>query len=57
MNFALVHHHKWSLTDIENMIPFERQLFIDLLAQHVKAENERIKDEQAEIKARMNRRR
>jgi len=41
--------------DLENLIPFERQLYIDLLAQHVKAEQERIKDEMAVVRARNNR--
>jgi len=55
MNFAMVQHHKWSMYDLENLIPFERQLYIDLLAQHVKAEQERIKDEMAVVRARNNR--
>lgn len=36
--------HKYALTDIENMIPWERTLYIDLLKEHIKAENERIRD-------------
>jgi hypothetical protein len=27
-NFALMQHHKYSLNEIENMIPWERNLFI-----------------------------
>jgi hypothetical protein len=30
-NFALVQHHKYSLTEIEQMIPFERTIFLDML--------------------------
>ena len=26
INFALIQHHKYSLTEIENMIPWERSL-------------------------------
>jgi len=33
MLFSLVQHHKYSITEIENMIPFERDLFVDMLMQ------------------------
>ena len=55
MNFALVQQHTWSLADIENLLPWERGVYVGLLAAHVKAESERIRDEQAVIRARMNR--
>lgn len=44
-NFALMHHHKYSLTEIESMIPWERFVYIDLLKQHVKDENDKIRDQ------------
>ncbi len=34
--FSLVQHHKYNVTDIENLIPFERDLFIDLLMKYLK---------------------
>jgi hypothetical protein len=40
-------HHKWSLTEIENMMPFERVIYVTLLAQFVEQENEKIKEKQA----------
>lgn len=40
VNFSLVQHHKWSLRDIENMIPFERDLYVDLLSEHLKKQEE-----------------
>jgi len=46
-NFALVQHHKYSLTELEDMIPFERDIYVTLLAQHIKDENERIKEQEA----------
>tara|TARA_Y100000310_G_C20651594_1_gene799723 strand:- start:596 stop:760 length:165 start_codon:yes stop_codon:yes gene_type:complete len=46
-NFALVQHHKWNLSDIENLIPWERDIYIDLLLQHVKEEEERQRAQQA----------
>ena len=44
VNFALVQHHKYSLTDIENMIPWEREVYITLLKQHI--EEEKLKQQQ-----------
>ena len=38
-NFALIQHHKYSLTEIENMIPWEREIYVSLLQQHVEEEN------------------
>tara|TARA_E500000331_G_scaffold337579_1_gene365840 strand:- start:261 stop:383 length:123 start_codon:yes stop_codon:yes gene_type:complete len=32
-------HHKYSLSDIENMIPWEREIYISLLKQHIEDEN------------------
>jgi hypothetical protein len=37
----MMQHHKYSLCDLENMLPWERRLYIDMLVQHVKEENEK----------------
>ena len=34
-------HHKYSLTEIENMIPWEREIYLTLLNQYVEEENEK----------------
>lgn len=34
VNFNLVNNYKWSLTDIENMMFWEREIYINLLAEH-----------------------
>ena len=39
LNFALMKHHKYSLTELENMIPWEREIYVSLLQQHVEEEN------------------
>ena len=39
MNFALMHHHKYSLTELENMIPWEREIYLSLLQQYIEEEN------------------
>ena len=34
-------HHKYTLEDLDNMIPFEREIYIMLISQQVAEENER----------------
>ncbi len=34
-NFALMQHHKYSLTELENMMPWERDIYINLLIAHI----------------------
>ena len=43
-------HHKYSLTELENMMPWEREIYIGLLMQWIKEENERIERENAKMK-------
>ena len=45
-NFALMQHHKYSLTELDNMIPFEREIYVNLLMQWIKEENERQKEQE-----------
>lgn len=45
-------HHKYSLTELENMIPWERDIYVSMLVQYIEEENERIKQQQATIKKR-----
>ena len=44
INFALMQYHKYSLTEIENLIPWERDIYVALLQQHL--EEEKLKQEQ-----------
>jgi hypothetical protein len=37
-NFALMQYHKYSLTELENMIPWEREIYISLLHNHLEEE-------------------
>ena len=39
LNFALMQHHKYSLTEIENMMPWERDIYLGLLNQYIEEEN------------------
>ena len=50
-NFAMMQHHNYNLNDLENMIPFEREIYVTLLADFIKQENERIKAQQRKSKS------
>lgn len=45
-------HHQYSLTELENMLPWEREVYIALLIQHIAMEKERIQQRQIEAKHR-----
>jgi hypothetical protein len=34
----MIQHHKWSLTEIENMMPWEREVYVGLLLEHIEDE-------------------
>lgn len=36
-------HHKYSLSELEGMIPWERDIYISLLTQYIEEENEKMK--------------
>jgi|TARA_A100001388_G_scaffold207612_1_gene158204 hypothetical protein len=38
VNFALMQYHKYSLTEIENMMPWERDIYVGLLRLHIEEE-------------------
>ena len=44
LNFAMMQYHKYRLTEIENMIPWERDIYVGLLQAHL--EEERLKENQ-----------
>ena len=44
LNFALIQYHKYSLTEIENMMPWERDVYVGLLQAHL--EEEKLKENQ-----------
>ena len=40
----MVQHHKYSLTELENMIPWEREIYLTLLKDHI--EEEKMREQQ-----------
>jgi hypothetical protein len=47
VNFVLMQHHKYSLTELENMMPWEREVYLTLLQQYIEEEN--LKQRQSEL--------
>tara|TARA_Y100001972_G_scaffold126104_1_gene178984 strand:+ start:921 stop:1103 length:183 start_codon:yes stop_codon:yes gene_type:complete len=45
LNFSLMQYHKYSLTEIENMMPWERDIYILLLQQHLEEEEQKQKQQ------------
>ena len=39
-------HHKYSLTELENLIPWEKDIYVNMLMRYLEEENERIKAQQ-----------
>jgi len=35
-NFDLMQHHKYSLTEIDNMIPWEKEVYVNMLVDFIK---------------------
>ena len=39
-------HHNYSLSDLENMMPWEREIYVDMLMEHIKEENRKAQERQ-----------
>jgi len=50
LNFQLMQHHKYSLTEIEMMIPWEKEIYVTQLISFIKEKNEKIKERNAQRK-------
>ena len=37
--FAMAQHHKYSITDLENLMPFERDIYVDMLLDYIEEQN------------------
>lgn len=52
-NFGLMQHHKWSLTEMESMMPWERYVYIDLLQAFLLEQEKQMKSREQEEKAQL----
>jgi len=46
----MMQHHGYSLTELDNMVPWEREIYVALLADWIEEENERLKNEKRRMK-------
>tara|TARA_B100001059_G_scaffold201113_1_gene208276 strand:+ start:785 stop:922 length:138 start_codon:yes stop_codon:yes gene_type:complete len=40
----MMQHYNYSLTELDDMMPWEREIYVSMLKQHVEEENERMKE-------------
>ena len=46
----MMHHHNYSLTELNDMVPYERDIYVTLLKNWIEEENERIKQEESKLR-------
>ena len=59
-NFNLIHHHKWNLNEVEQLMPWEKHIYVDMLNAWVKEQEDLAKQQENEHKnmlSKLNRRR
>lgn len=44
--FSLAQHHKYSISDLESLMPFERDVYVDILKDFIEQQEEEIKQNQ-----------
>jgi hypothetical protein len=42
--FSMAQHHKYSIDEIENLIPFERDIYVEMLIKYLKELEEKRKN-------------
>jgi hypothetical protein len=40
-------HHKYTLSDLDNMLPWERGIYISMLVSHIEEENQKMEQAKA----------
>lgn len=43
VTFGMIQFHKWSLTEIENLMPWERDIYVAMLVKHIEEEEQKAK--------------
>lgn len=43
----MMQHHKYSLTELDNLMPWEKNLYVNMLIRHIEEENEKLKQQMA----------
>jgi len=42
----MMNHYKWSITELDNMMPWEREIYVGMLRRFVEEENQRLKEQE-----------
>jgi hypothetical protein len=45
----MMQHHKYSLAELESMLPWERDIYVTMLIQYIEDENQKIKERQKRV--------
>jgi hypothetical protein len=45
----MMQHHKYSLTELDGMLPWEREIYVTLLSEHIKEENKKAQEQQRKM--------
>ena len=51
--FSLMNHHKWNLSEVEDLIPWEKQVYVDLLEDWIKQKEQEARDQELQMKDQM----
>ena len=46
----MMQHHNYSLTELNDMLPYEREIYVTLLKNWIEEENEKVKQDESRIK-------
>ena len=46
----MIQHHDWSLTELDNMLPYERHIYVMLLQEWIKEENQKTAEANRKMK-------
>jgi|TARA_B100001094_G_scaffold5518_1_gene4956 hypothetical protein len=46
----MMQHHKYSLTELDNMMPWEREIYVNLLMEFIKEQENLQKEQEARSK-------
>ena len=49
-NFNLIHHHKWSLEAVDHLMPWEKHIYIELLNDWVREQDDLAKKQENDHK-------
>ena len=46
----MMQNHNYSLRELDNMLPWEREIYVTLLSEHIKEENKRHAEQERKMK-------